>query len=181
MRPYLLRAGAVLALIGGTMMVIGPFLRWAAVDVDIAAFARILGERPPQVHVVVDDTATSLTWLEADRHGDVAVSLALTVIVLAVFALSRPGRWLGLALAVGGAGVLLLARIAEPDVASLLERTIATAAPWATAVGVDPHALSPSFTIEVGNSLRVSAVGGALAVAGGCLLLVFGGEGREAR
>lgn len=164
--------GGLVALLGGLVLVVGPFSLWASVTVDTQAFAQALHEDVRQIAAVVDETSGPLTWLEANTHGDLGLALGVTVVVLAVLALLRAHRGYGASLIVVGAIAMGVAAHGAPRPDALRDHAVELAAPWAIAVGVDRDVIAPTITIESGSSTQVCMVGGALAIIGGIVVLV---------
>jgi len=172
--------GPTVALAGGVLMVVGPFLLWASVRPDAAAFARTLHEGVRPIREAIRETTADFTWLEGGTHGDLGLVLGFVAGVAAAVAVRRPRRLLGTITITAGLVVALLALRGAPDADALRRQAVRTSAPWATAVHADPLALAKVFAIRQGPSTAVCALGGLLAAVGGALLVVGAWPGAEA-
>lgn len=168
----LARIGAWLLLAGGVLLVVGPFASWASVRPDAAAFARTLHETPAQVRDGIRETTVSYTWLEGNNLAGIGLSAGVVVSIAGVLAVRRPRRWAALAGAAGAALAVALALAGRPEAAALVDAAVEDAGKYAVAVGVDPVALGPVFTVTIGRYSAYEIVGAAAAVLGALVLAV---------
>lgn len=159
-------ASAALVLLGGVLLVIAPFVSWASVRPDGAAFAATLRETRAQVREGLLETTLAYSWLERDGRAGIALSAGIVVVVVGIVSLRQPRRGAALVGLVGATLAFALAIAGRPDADVLVDAAVRDAAKWAVAVGVDPHALRPVFIVESGRSVGLVVVGAALAAIG---------------
>jgi hypothetical protein len=83
------RTGAILALVGGALLLLGAFMEWATVSTD----------------------AGTLSIAATDADGEVVIFCGVVIVVLAVLDLARPGPWWWIGVGVFGAFALFLGLI----------------------------------------------------------------------
>jgi len=167
--------GVILGLIGGAALVIGSFLTWVTVSLDIAKFAQILGVDAGALQQATGAT----TFSAAGTHGDGKITLimGLLVIVGAVLVIAKTARKAGYAV-VAIAGVLgaaiCLYEIASKS--SQINDALSKAGPALAAAGISTDTLKTIFNVSWGIGLWICLAGGVVALIGGVIGLLSKSE-----
>ena len=166
--------GAILGIIGGAALVIGSFLTWVTVSLDIAKFAQILG-----VDASALQSATgSTTFSAAGTHGDGKITLVvgLIAVVGAILVLVGAARKAGYAVVavagVIGAGICVF-EIASKS--SQINDALSNAGPALAAAGISADTLKSVFNVSWGIGLWICLAGGVVALIGGIIGLMSKG------
>lgn len=167
--------GVILGLIGGAALVIGSFLTWVTVSLDIQKFAQILGVDPSALAAATGST----TFSAAGTHGDGKITLVmgLLVIVGAILVIAKTAKKAGYAV-VAIAGVIGTA-ICVYEIASKssqINDALSNAGPALAAAGITTDTLKTIFNVSWGIGLWVCLAGGVVALVGGVIGLMSKSE-----
>lgn len=165
--------GAILGIIGGAALVIGSFLTWVTVSLDIAKFAQILGVDAS----ALQSATSSTTFSAAGTHGDGRITLvvgaiALLAAILVIAGVAKKAGYAVVAVAgVIGAGICLI-EIASKS--SQIDDALsnANAGPALAQAGISADSLKSVFNVSWGIGLWICLAGGAVALIGGVIGLM---------
>jgi hypothetical protein len=166
--------GAILGIIGGAALVIGSFLTWVTVSLDIAKFAQILGVSP----AALQGATSSTTFSAAGTHGDGKITLVVGIIAVvgAILVLTTAARKAGYAVVavagVIGAGICVF-EIASKS--SQINDALSNAGPALAAAGISADTLKSVFNVSWGIGLWICLAGGVVALIGGIIGLMSKG------
>ena len=162
---------AMLGVAGGAVVVIGSFLTWAKVSLDLAKFAQLLNVPESTLAGAIANTSRSVKGTEVD--GKITLVLGILAIVGAVLVMRAVGsRITGSVLAiVGGAGASLDAiyNIVSKD--RQINDALSKAGPALSQIGISADAFKGVFSVTWGIGIYSVIVGGVLAVIGGVMLM----------
>jgi hypothetical protein len=162
-------AAAVCTLAAAVLILVGPLTRWADVSADPQAFAASMRESVAVVRPIYQEVIADFTWLEADRHGDVAMLAGIAVLALAVVVAIRATVAGAVATIALGALCVVLAIAFAPDARALRADAEDVVAQWAFAAQVSPGDVGAVLDITRGPSVSTVLAGGVLTVLGGLL------------
>jgi hypothetical protein len=164
----------ILGIVGGALLLIGSFLTWASVSIDVTKFAEALGVDPTLLQGSIGSTSQSFSGMNDKGDGIFTLIAGLVVIVLAVVLLIKAdlGKVMG-ALMIGagaiGAGVALydLSRVNN-----VKDDALNGAAGALQGAGIDPAVLDGVIKVSAGIGIWVCALGGLIAVLAGIMALM---------
>ena len=168
--------GSALAVVGGSGLMVGVFLTWATVSVDVRSFASALGIDPALVRGLADKSR-SISGLQIGVEATWVFAMGVIVVALALVLLIRAGAPDRIAV-----GILLAGAIgtsfAVYDVAQLvtqrdeaIQEAIHEGAPRFEALAVDTSTLGRAVDLSVGIGIVLCSAGGALSIVGGGTVL----------
>jgi hypothetical protein len=162
----------ILGIIGGALLLIGSFLTWVTLTLDVNAFATLLGVEPSQLTAAGVTTTTSNTGLKTNA-GKITLVAGIIVLVLAVLvamgkrATKSAGIGMLVAGAIGTAAVLL--NLATKD--SQINTELDSIAPQLTALGITKEALKNVFELKWAIGIYICLIGGVLAIIAGIMAM----------
>jgi len=169
---------AIVGFVGAVLLVIGSFLTWATVSIDVAKFASALGvDEATLGAAIAGPTEKSATGLSDGADGIFTLIAGLVVIALAFLLRAKPASrkaiGLGIALAgLVGAGVALydISQVNDVRDEALAGLTTALAG---TGVGAD--VLDGVVNVSTGIGIWICMIGGVIAVVAGLMAAFAGG------
>jgi hypothetical protein len=163
--------GSALAVVGGSGLVVGVFLTWASVSVDVQAFASALGIDPALVDGL-GDKSRSISGLQIGVEARWVLAMGVIVVALALVLLIGAGSPDRIAVGILLAGAVG-ASFAVYDVAQLvtqkdeaIQEAIHEGAPRFEALGVDTSTLGRAVDLSVGIGIVLCTTGGVLSIVG---------------
>jgi hypothetical protein len=170
--------GSIVAIVGGVALVIGAFLTWATVSINVQAFASLLGTDAGTLSGLLGDTSKSFSGLDAGADGRWALAMGILAVALGVVLLAWKGANKAFAVGIVLAGLIgggwALYDITQVD--NVKQDGINQAAPQLQALGVDTSTLGDVFDISLGVGIWVCTFGGLIAIAGGAMVLTTGDD-----
>jgi hypothetical protein len=166
--------GVILGAIGGLALIIGAFLNWATVSLDLAKFAQVLHVPEAQLEAAVGSQASvTIAGIKANA-GKVVLGagvLVLLGVVLAVMLESSKKAGYAIVTVFGfiGAGFGLY-QIASKT--SQINSALADTAPELQKLGISADVFKSLFSVSWGIGLWVCIAGGLLALLGGLIGLL---------
>jgi hypothetical protein len=172
--------GSILAIVGGLGLAISAFLTWGTVTLDPVRFATALGVDPTTIPAgSMPAVSQSVTGTDG-WEGKLAIAAGVAAIVLAVLAMRRTRRGLGVFLIVAG---LVGGGVALYDVVTVNDQknaAIQDAAPDLQSLGVQPSQLSEAIDVSLDAGIWLCVIAGTVVAAGGVLVRAGEGEGSSA-
>jgi hypothetical protein len=164
--------GVILGLLGGLALVIGSFLTWATVSLDIAKFAQLLGVDAAALQGAVSGTSTSVTGTKVD--GKITLVLGVLVVVGVILVITlQASKKVGYAIvAIAG---LIGAGICVYEIATKsnqIDNALSSAGPALAQVGITVDSLKSVVNVSWGIGLWICLAGGAVALIGGVIGLM---------
>ena len=166
--------GAILGIIGGAALVIGSFLTWVTVSLDMRSLAQILGVDPSALQSATGST----TFSAAGTHGDGKITLVvgLIAVVGAILVLVGAARKAGYAVvAVAGVIGAGFASSRSASKSSQINDALSNAGPALAAAGISADTLKSVFNVSWGIGLWICLAGGVVALIGGIIGLMSKG------
>jgi hypothetical protein len=167
----------IVGIIGGVVVIIGSFLSWATVSIDVDAFAKAMSDALG-VPVSSSDLATagvntsqSISGFDAD--GKLTLVAGIIVVVGAVVFLAARARVAGSILmlvgGVGGAGIALYDIVSKDN---QIDKAIADAGPTLTQLGLNADTFKSVFSVSWAIGIYACVIGGIVAVIAGIMALM---------
>jgi hypothetical protein len=162
----------ILGIVGGALLLVGSFLTWVTLTLDMAAFAGLLGVDPGQLSAAGVTNSATNTGLKSNA-GKITLVAGIIVLVLAVLlamgkrASKSAGTGMLVAGAIGSAAVLL--NLATKD--SQIDTELDSIAPQLTALGITKDAIKNVFELKWGIGIYICLVGGILAIVAGIMAM----------
>jgi hypothetical protein len=169
----------IVGIVGAVLLVLGSFLTWATVSIDLAKFASALGvDEATLGAAITGPTSRSASGLSDGADGIFTLIAGLVVIGLAFLLRAKPTArkpiGLGIVLAgLVGAGVALYDISQVNDVRDSALGGL-TAALAGTGVGAD--VLDGVVNVSTGIGIWLCVAGGAVAIVAGLLAVLAGGS-----
>lgn len=166
--------GVILGAIGGLALIIGTFLNWATVSLDLAKFAQVLHVPEAQLEAAVGSGATvTIAGIKANA-GKVVLGTGVLVLLGVVLAVTlQASKKAGYAIVTVfgfiGAGFGLY-QIASKS--SQINSALADTAPELQKLGISTDVFKSLFSVSWGIGLWVCIGGGLLALVGGLIGLL---------
>jgi hypothetical protein len=162
----------ILGFIGGALLLIGSFLTWVTLTLDVNAFATLLGVEPSQLTAAGVTETTSNTGLKTNA-GKITLLAGIIVLVLAVLVAmgKRATKSAGIGMLVAGVigtGAVLL-NLATKD--SQINTELDSIAPQLTALGITKEALKNVFELKWAIGIYICLIGGVLAIVAGIMAM----------
>jgi hypothetical protein len=172
---------AIVALIGGAMLVIGSLLTWATVSIDVARFAEALGvDEATLGAAIAGPTSTSASGLSDGADGIFTLIAGVVVGALALLANMRTEARRPIGIVIGIAGVVgagvALYDISQIDDVRDLALGGVTAALEGTGIGAD--LLDGVVEVSTGIGIWICLIGDLIAVVAGLMTLSGAGMKR---
>ena len=162
----------ILGIIGGAMLIVGSFMTWVSVKLDVNAFAELLGVDPSLLTGAGVPTSDSSAGTKTS-DGKITLVMGIIVVIFAVMLAvrKRASKGGGIAMIIGGgiaaAAVLLNLSTKDAQIDSELEKL----GPDLTALGITTEQLKSIFDLEWGIGIYICLVGGVVAVIAGIMAL----------
>jgi hypothetical protein len=162
----------IMGIVGGALLLLGSFLTWVTLTLDLNAFAGLLHVEPAQLTAVGVTTTTSNAGLKANA-GKITLVTGIIVLVAAVMlamgkrASKSAGTSMLIAGAIGSAAVLL--NLATKD--SQIDTELDSIAPQLTALGITKDAIKNVFEVKWGIGIYLCLIGGVLAIIAGIMAM----------
>lgn len=164
-------AGA-LGIVGGALLLVGSFLTWVTLTLNVTAFAALLHVDPAQLTGAGVTQTTSNTGLKTNA-GKITLVAGIVVLVFAVLLAMgrRASRSAGIAMLVGGAigSASVLLNLATKD--SQINTELDSIAPQLTALGITKDAIKNVFELKWGIGIYICLIGGILAIVAGIMAM----------
>lgn len=162
----------VLGIIGGALLLVGSFLTWVTLTLNVTAFAALLHVDPAQLTGAGVTETTSNTGLKTNA-GKITLVAGIVVLVFAVLLAmgKRASRSAGIAMLVGGAigSASVLLNLATKD--SQINTELDSIAPQLTALGITKDAIKNVFELKWGIGIYLCLIGGVLAIIAGIMAM----------
>lgn len=167
-------AGAIVAIVAGVALVIGPLLTWASFSLDFSGIAERLGIDPSLLQSV--NASKSVNGFDQDLHGWITLAGGVVVIVGAVIAIAQSNlrRPMGALVAVagligGGAAVYDAWKIND-----FKSDALASLGPSLGGTGIDLGEFGDAIHLSAGVGLWIALVAGVVAIIAGIILAMSG-------
>jgi hypothetical protein len=166
--------GVILGAIGGLAMIIGAFLTWVTVSLDLTKFASFLHVDPAALQSAVGSRATISVVGTKANAGKIVLALGVLCLVgvVLVFALqtSKKAAY-AIVLVMGAAGAIITAlQIATKT--SQINSALQESSGVLARVGISADVFKTLFTVSWGIGLWVCIGGGVVAAVGGLIGLL---------
>jgi hypothetical protein len=169
---------AIVGLIGGALLVIGSFLTWVTVSLNVEAFAKILSDATG-VQVNPSDLASvglpdSHSTAGIKNDGKYTLVAGIVVVVCAVLLLALAKARMGaaiLTILAGAAGALVAAfNLLTKD--SQIDKALANVTPQLQGSGISVEAFRSILNVGWGIGIYLCLVGGFVALVAGVMALM---------
>jgi hypothetical protein len=162
----------ILGIVGGALLLVGSFLTWVTLTLDLNAFAGLLGVDPAQLAGAGVTNSATNSGLESNA-GKITLVTGIIVLVVAVLLVmgKRASRSAGTAMLVAGAigSAAVLLNLATKD--SQIDSELDSIAPQLTALGITKDAIKNVFEVRWGMGIYICLVGGILAIIAGIMAM----------
>jgi hypothetical protein len=170
--------GVILGFIGGLLVVIGSFLNWATLSLNITKFAQLLGVDPATLQSFVGSRSSFSVAGTKTNDGKIMLVVGVlclvgAVLVIALQASKKAGYAIVLITGVIAAGIGVYEIISKN---SQIDSALSTSAPALSQAGISADAIKSVLNLSWGIGLWICIGGGVLAAIGGLLGLMSRSE-----
>src|SRR3989442_236723 len=168
-------ASVVAGGIGGIVLLVGSFLTWATVSLNVAKFAQLL--HVPEASIAAAGASASVNVAGTKADGKYTLVLGIVVIVGAIIAFTQAGgrKIGGIIMAAGGLIGALIPVIEILTKNSQINSAISDSSAALSQVGISSDVFKSLFTISWGIGLWGCLLGGIVALVAGVMTLMAAG------
>jgi hypothetical protein len=152
--------------VAAVSLIVGSFLTWATVSIDVQAFAQLLGLDASSIEAGLPETSISLSGMDVD-DGTITLIAGIAALVLGVIALLRARRVVAALLIVAGliGGGVALYDVSQANDAK--QEALAEVEPVVQAIGLDASSIGEILDVSLGVGIWLCVFAGLVAIAGG--------------
>jgi hypothetical protein len=158
--------------IGAVLLIVGSFLTWVTVSLNIDKFAQLLGIDPSLISGSGVDTTTTVSGTSGDGKITLVLGLLALVGVILVVVVANARKAGAVLLLLGGAAGALLCVYEVTTKNKQIDDALNQSGDILSQLGVTADAFKQVFSVSWGIGLWTCLVGGILAAIGGIMALV---------